>query len=437
MIKIAAYIGLGLYLSTVGLVYAADISSEEVLAAEEKAKASKMEHKRLQAEAIKLSLELAKINQNMIDAAEKLQNDEEKTTKLEEELELLEKKLKVTEEAFNKEYRNLAGTLASLENLALHPTESLLIQPLSPTDTVKSAILLRESVPFLKTRADKIKQDLEEISLQKKQVEKKLEEISTQKSSLKKQQQNLKRLSSEKARIRKQIEGESEKAQEEAVKLASEASDLRDLMEKLEHDKEIKRRRSEEIKRAAKERAEQKRLEAEQLRRLREGQGSGLRMEDGSLYEEDTSLEDMQTVDLINIKPQSITEGIDFIKARGSLARPVRGEIITSYGQELSKGVTSKGLVIKTRGQAQVISPYDGSVIFSGPFKGYGNLIIIEHDNEYVSLLAGMGLVDTQIGQMVLAGEPVGIMPEGDSAKLYVEIRKNQKPINPQPWFGN
>ena len=160
-------------------------------------------------------------------------------------------------------------------------------------------------------------------------------------------------------------------------------------------------------------------------------------MEDGSLYEEDTSSEDMQTVDLINIKPQSITEGIDFIKARGSLARPVRGEIITSYGQELSKGVTSKGLVIKTRGQAQVISPYDGSVIFSGPFKGYGNLIIIEHDNEYVSLLAGMGSVDTQIGQMVLAGEPVGIMPEGDSAKLYVEIRKNQKPINPQPWFGN
>ncbi len=437
MIKLAAYIGLGLYLITVGSVYAAEVSSDEVLAAEEKAKARKMEHKRLQAEAIQLSLELAKINKEMISAAKKLQDDEEKATRMEEELKLLENKLKVTEEAFNKEYKNLSGTLASLENLALHPTEALLIQPMSPADTVRSAILLRESVPFLKERADNIKNDLAKISEQKRQIEKKLQEVAKQKQSLEKQQLNMKKMSAEKARVRKKIEGESKKVQEEAAKLASEASDLRDLMEKLEHDKEIKRRRAEEIKRAAKERAEQKRLEAEQKRRLEQGKGSGLRMEDGSLYEESSSSSDMETVDLINIKPQSIKESVNFARAKGSLIRPVRGEVVTSYGQELSRGVTSKGLVIKTRGSAQVISPYDGSVIFSGPFKGYGNLIIIEHGNDYVSLLAGMGSVDTQIGQMVLAGEPVGTMPDGDSAKLYVEIRKNQKPVNPAPWFGN
>lgn len=436
MIKFAAYIGLGLYLSTVGSVYAANISSEDVLAAEERAQARKMEHKRLQAEAIQLSLELAKINKEMISAAKQLQDDEEKATKMEEELKLLENKLKITEEAFSKEYQNLAGTLASLENLALHPTGALLIQPMTPSDTVRSAILLRESVPFLKARADRVKKDVEEISKQKQQVEVKLKEVSEQRKSLERQQQNMKKMSSEKARVRKQIEGESKKVQEEAAKLASEASDLRDLMEKLEHDKEIKRRRAEEIKRAAKERAEQKRLEEEQRRRLEQGKGSGLRTEDGNLYEESSSSEGMETVDLINVKPQSIKDDINFSKAKGNLIRPVRGELVTSYGQELSRGVTSKGLVIKTRGLAQVISPYDGSVIFSGPFKGYGNLIIIEHGNNYVSLLAGLGSVDTQIGQMVLAGEPIGSMPQGDSAKLYIEIRRNQKTINPEPWFG-
>ena len=79
--------------------------------------------------------------------------------------------------------------------------------------------------------------------------------------------------------------------------------------------------------------------------------------------------------------------------------------------------------------------PFDGSVIFSGPFKGYGNLIIIDHEKGYVSLLAGLDVSDVQTGQMLLAGEPVGNMPDNDTAKLYMEIRKDQHPINPEPWL--
>ena len=109
---------------------------------------------------------------------------------------------------------------------------------------------------------------------------------------------------------------------------------------------------------------------------------------------------------------------------------------MTQYGQPLSKGVTSKGLVYKTRPEAQVVSLYDGTVIFSGPFKGYGNIIIVEHGDGYLSLLAGLGTVDCEPGQMVLAGEPVGIMPDDGNAKLYVEIRKDRHPINPAPWIA-
>lgn len=53
-----------------------------------------------------------------------------------------------------------------------------------------------------------------------------------------------------------------------------------------------------------------------------------------------------------------------------------------------------------------------------------------------MSLLAGLSAIDSQIGQMVLAGEPVGTMPDADTAKLYIEIRKNRKPVNPAPWFA-
>ncbi len=437
MDKSVAYIGLFLaFLMASAPLYAVEISEERVVAAEQKARERQMAHKKLQAQAVQLSLEMAKMNKKMIEAAQKLQNDEEKTTRMEEELKLLENKLNATQEEFSREYANLAQILASLENMALHPTESLLVQPLSPVEIIRSAILLRESVPYLNDKAETIKKDLENIAAQKKQIEQKLNELSIQKKQLLEQQQNIKKMSAEKAAVRKKIEGESAKVRQEAQELAAQASDLRDLMEKLERDKELKRRREEEIRRAARARAQeqQRQLEEEQKRRIsaaREGKNLALGEEFIS------SAAETENAGLININPQSIKENsLNFAGAKGKLTRPARGAVVTSYGQELSKGVTSKGIVFKTRGAAQIIAPYDGSVIFSGPFKGYGNLIIIDHGQGYISLLAGMNSVDVEIGQMVLAGEPVGVMPDADSAKLYMEIRKDQHPVNPESWLG-
>ncbi len=136
-----------------------------------------------------------------------------------------------------------------------------------------------------------------------------------------------------------------------------------------------------------------------------------------------------------NIKKQ--VQSGRFFNAKGRLSRPVRGNISTEYGQETSKGVTSKGITYITRPKAQVIAPFDGTVIFSGPFKGYGNIIIIEHGDGYLSLLAGLGNIDCELGQMLLQGEPIATMPNKIDTKLYVEIRKDRQPINPKPWIAN
>jgi len=437
MIKAAVYSGLlaSAFLLTADAYAAAKVSQEQLTQLEQQAIDRRMEAKKLQAQAVQLSLELAKLNKKLINAARRLQNDEDKATKAEAELKLLEDKLRVAQDDFNRENTTLASTLASLQNLALHPGESLLLRPLDPVDVIRSAVLLRESVPFLSEKAAKIKKDLDQISAQKKVIEQKLQKLAAQKESILKQQQEIKKSVTQKNTIRKKIEGESSKTSQEAAKLAAEASDLRELMEKLEHDKQLRKRRQEELRRAAREREEaaQRKLEEEQRERLQKGEGSGLATESGEKFENYASDEDM---DLINLKPQRIkSTPTHFAGARGRLSRPARGPIITAYGQELSKGVTSKGIIIKTRPAAQVIAPYDGSVIFSGPFKGYGNLIIIEHGEGYVSLLAGMEMVDAETGQMVLAGEPLGSMPETDTAKLYMEIRKDKRPVNPVPWL--
>ena len=410
------------------------VSENELEALQQKSDLKRMAYKKLQADSVALSLELAKMNKQLVEAAKSVQKDEDAISKTEEELELLQKKLRVSEENFNKEYQNLSDLLTAIQNLALHPTDSLLLQPLTPVEIIQSAVLMRETVPFVSDKADKIKQDLLELKKQKDTLNKKLLVLSKQTKDLKNRQEYLKKLALEKNEIRKQLEGETNKAKQEAKRLAMQASDLRDLMEKAMREAELKRKKQEEIKRAAleREREMQKKLEEEQIRRLREGRGSGFEGQEDVLAFQNDDSEKYLPVEETNY----VENMAKMSSASGQFLRPVRGEIVTHYGQELSKGVTSKGIVFKTRDNAQVIAPYDGTVVFSGPFKGYGNLIIISHDSDVISLIAGMKSIDTENGQMLLAGEPVGLMPDSNNAKLYMEIRKNKKPINPLPWLG-
>ena len=130
-----------------------------------------------------------------------------------------------------------------------------------------------------------------------------------------------------------------------------------------------------------------------------------------------------------NLKP--------FALSRGSLRYPAVGRISKRYGQTIRRGVTSKGLTIETRSSAQVVAPYNGKVVYAGNFRGYGQLLIIDHGEGYHTLLAGMSRIDGVIGQYLFLGEPVGVMgiPRKGKPKLYVELRRNSQPINPIPWL--
>jgi len=320
---------------------------------------------------------------------------------------LANKELVKAEEGFSQEDDNLIKTLAALQNLALKPTEALFVQPLTPVEIIRSAILLRETVPFLEENAARIRKELEVIAQKKELIEKQISQISKQKKVLEQEHNRMKILVQKKSKMSNAVAIKSEKAKKNVEKLANQANDLRDLLRKLENQK-----KAEEAKKLA-----EKKKEEERQRKLAEAQKK-----------------EYQTTSLIK---SSSTDKIiaDFAKAKGSLPLPARGKIITAYGEQMNKGVSSKGITIRTRNQAQVIAPFDGSVIFSGPFRGYGNLIIIEHGNGYLSLLAGLHTMDIEVGQLLLAGEPIGQMPTEGDAKLYMEIRKDNQPIDPMAWI--
>jgi len=90
---------------------------------------------------------------------------------------------------------------------------------------------------------------------------------------------------------------------------------------------------------------------------------------------------------------------------------------------------------------AVVVAPADAQVIYAGGFHGYGPSLILRHGGGYHSVLAGLGRLDVAAGQWVLAGEPVGAMPDaagdGSGGKLYIELRRDGRPVDPRPRLAN
>ena len=127
-----------------------------------------------------------------------------------------------------------------------------------------------------------------------------------------------------------------------------------------------------------------------------------------------------------------------FSESRGRLPLPVRGTVIQNFGERDALGLAAQGITIATLADAAIVAPYDGRIVFAGPFRSYGQLLIIAHGGGYHTLIAGLSRIDGQVGQWLLAGEPVAQASHGENGKsaVYVELRRNGEPINPGPWLA-
>jgi septal ring factor EnvC (AmiA/AmiB activator) len=342
----------------------------------------------LRAEA--LADELSRIRRERMATARVAQEKEVAVSDLEEQLNGLDVAVEREAVSASERRERLVRVLSVIQRLALRPPAAWIAQPGDPNDTVRGAILLRSAVPQLATTARVLRKRLAGLSALRAETGRRRQELDLARTSLADERKKLKSLFRRKLRIEKNLRAKAGAEARRLDKLAAEAKDLRDLLARLEE---------ESMKRAALPRG---------------GTAAGGRA---------------------GPPPRANRH---FGAARGTLPFPARGRVIRRYAEKTDLGARSKGIMIETRPSAQVVATFDGRIVFAGPFRGYGQLLIIEHGEGYHTILAGMSRIEGIVGQWVLAGEPVGVMGglAGKRPGLYVELRRKGQPINPLPWLA-
>lgn len=141
-------------------------------------------------------------------------------------------------------------------------------------------------------------------------------------------------------------------------------------------------------------------------------------------------------------KPPSAPAGAGLEAMRGKLEWPVRGEVTGGFGKtkhrEFSAEVFRNGIDIEAPMGEEIRAVAQGTVVFANRFAGYGRMVIIDHGERYFSVYAHLSEIFKKNGSVVRRGETLGRVGDSDSlagAKLYFEMRKDGKSIDPLPWF--
>jgi septal ring factor EnvC (AmiA/AmiB activator) len=134
--------------------------------------------------------------------------------------------------------------------------------------------------------------------------------------------------------------------------------------------------------------------------------------------------------------------GPGFGTLRGRLPWPTDGRIVTAFGAQVHPRFGTRtfrnGIDIEALGGTDVASVYPGHVLYTGWFKGYGNLIILDHGNDYFTLYAHVADILVREGDDVKQGQRIGTVGDTGSlagARLYFEVRHREKPLDPEQWL--
>ena len=358
----------------------------------------------------------AKQNAALIAAAERVKLAETDIAALEDRLgELIVQELEVRGRLDGAD-TNISNVLAALERISRDPPPALMIKPDNALDSARSALLIAAILPQLRDRADAVTADLARLGEIKAAALEQQEKLEA----------NLRVLEEEQLRIGSLIAARKESENRATAALADEEAEAQALADKATSLKQL----------------------IDDLTARAAAVATAAQATETANNGGNAPVLDRQTIKLALANPERTQPAVPFAQARGFLTMPSSGVTVIDYGSGDGFGGISRGLSVVTRADAQVVAPADGWVLFAGDYLNYGKIVILNAGQEYTVLLAGLDKVDVNIGQFVMMGEPVGAMGSQTIGRtvatsagvsrptLYIEMRKNNEPVDPTGWWA-
>ena len=313
---------------------------------------------------------------------ERLQQSERRVTSEEDALEKVNADVAAKRKEFEERKSDYTKTVLSLLRMRAMPTTAIFSSPEDTATLLRTASVLEKTNQAVAAKAGRLRSDVNQLKRLQTSAAARDGATRAEKATLKVEQTNLARELAARQKLQAKLNIDHAAAEANVAELSRASQSLQELIGKLAENEKTQQRDRPSAKTKAK-----------------------LRSFDGK---------------------------------KGSLRAPVAGVVIHRFGEHQNANGSYRGMVFKARAGATVVAPYDGEIVFTGPFRDYGNMVLIKHKNGFISLIAGLGKVTASLNQAAILGEPIGSMPESGNGEAYVELRDGDaKPIDPADWFAN
>ena len=281
---------------------------------------------------------------------------------------------------------------AALQMMARRPLALALVQPGSVTDAVHMRAVLGQVLPVIRQRTAGLRAELERSRALRATAQQAADALARSQQQRKERQAQLAALETQKRVAARDYRTNAGLESERALALGERARDIVDLMDRLEEAGDLREQLAA--------------LPGPLLRPARPDQTGAPAPE--------------RTVALSGPPPYRL---------------PVVGQLVTGMGEVNDGGVRSRGLTLVTQAGAQAVAPTAGRIAFAGPYRGYGQILIIDHGQGWTTLITGLHRVTAQVGDSVRQGDPVAITGPGRPT-ITIELRRNGRPVDIVPLVG-
>ena len=394
-----------------------DARQYELRGVQDTIQASEAARRQIEAELESIRNDRARLNAAMIGTASKVQSIEANIAGIGRNLAVSVKNEAAIQKSLESRRAVIAEILTGLQRMGRKPPPALLISPGDIMKAVRTAMMLGGVVPELRAETLFLVADLEELSATRARISAERNGLAQEAQTLGRERIRLAALVEARQNAMLDVERALDAERRRAAELGRQATNLKDLIASMEQNIGSARRGAEAARRFGEERQKTAALPRDPAK--------------------SPFADKSRTV-----------PAMAFADAKGLLPLPVSGEAARKYGDKDSFGGIERGLSLTTQAGAVVASPCDCWVSFAGPYRTYGQLLIVNAGNGYYIVLAGMERINVEVGQFVQVGEPVAVMGDGAARTatalaigarqpiLYVEFRKDGTAIDPGPWWG-